>query len=375
MKKRLFAIMMAATMAIATGCASGSTTSTTAAAAAETTKAGDTAAAEAADAQETVAVETAAQADIDAAAADNYGFPKGTITWVVAGKAGGGSDLATRYLSEAMTKELGITNTVTNFDSNTVGHQNVANAQPDGSTIMLATGALNIQWITGNADANPKTDLTLIAALDDNGFTALCAPVNAPYNTFDEMIEYAKQNPGKLNAGMPSSGNNTFQFGKLQQAEGIQLNAVEASSESDRLTNLAGGFIDLGFVGIGNAQEYEKAGKLKVLGTMAGDGIVIADYDASLGDQYKTLQEQGHEDLFWNVKHYVYGPAGMDEAQVQKINAAMSVLESNAACNAGLRSIGHVPEWHNVEDSIAIRDEEYAAEVAVGEFLGKKVND
>ena len=375
MKKRLFAIMMAATMAIATGCASGSTTSTTAAAAAETTKAGDTAAAEAADAQETVAVETAAQADIDAAAADNYGFPKGTITWVVAGKAGGGSDLATRYLSEAMTKELGITNTVTNFDSNTVGHQNVANEQPDGSTIMLATGALNIQWITGNADVNPKTDLTLIAALDDNGFTALCAPVNAPYNTFDEMIEYAKQNPGKLNAGMPSSGNNTFQFGKLQQAEGIQLNAVEASSESDRLTNLAGGFIDLGFVGIGNAQEYEKAGKLKVLGTMAGDGIVIADYDASLGDQYKTLQEQGHEDLFWNVKHYVYGPAGMDEAQVQKINAAMSVLESNAACNAGLRSIGHVPEWHNVEDSIAIRDEEYAAEVAVGEFLGKKVND
>ena len=375
MKKRLFAIMMAATMAIATGCASGSTTSTTAAAAAETTKAGDTAAAEAADAQETVAVETAAQADIDAAAADNYGFPKGTITWVVAGKAGGGSDLATRYLSEAMTKELGITNTVTNFDSNTVGHQNVANAQPDGSTIMLATGALNIQWITGNADVNPKTDLTLIAALDDNGFTALCAPVNAPYNTFDEMIEYAKQNPGKLNAGMPSSGNNTFQFGKLQQAEGIQLNAVEASSESDRLTNLAGGFIDLGFVGIGNAQEYEKAGKLKVLGTMAGDGLTIADYDASLGDQYKTLQEQGHQDLYWNVKHYVYGPAGMDEAQVQKINAAMSVLESNADCNAGLRSIGHIPEWHNVEDSIAIRDAEYAAEVAVGEFLGKKVND
>ena len=240
---------------------------------------------------------------------------------------------------------------------------------------MLATGALNIQWITGNAEVNPKTDLTLIAALDDNGFSALCAPVNAPYNTFDEMIEYAKQNPGKLNAGMPSSGNNTFQFGKLQQAEDIQLNAVEASSESDRLTNLAGGFIDLGFVGIGNAQEYEKAGKLKVLGTIAGDGLTIADYDASLGDQYKTLQEQGHQDLFWNVKHYVYGPAGMDAAQVQKINAAMSVLESNADCNAGLRSVGHIPEWHNVEDSIAIRDAEYASEVEVGEFLGKKVND
>lgn len=383
MKKRLFAIALAATMAIATGCGSSSTSSTTAAPATETKAAETTKAAEAGASTETAAapaasvadVETAAQADIDAAAAENYGFPKGTITWVVPGKAGGGSDLATRYLSEAMTKDLGITNTVTNFDSNTVGHQNVANAQPDGSTIMLATGALNIQWITGNAEVNPTTDLTLIAALDDNGYSALCAPVNAPYNTFDEMIEYAKQNPGKLNAGMPSSGNNTFQFGKLQQAEDIQLNAVEASSESDRLTNLAGGFIDLGFVGIGNAQEYEKAGKLKVLGTMAGDGLTIADYDASLGDQYKTLQEQGHEDLYWNVKHYVYGPAGMDAAQVQKINAAMSVLESDADCNAGLRSVGHIPEWHGVEDSIAIRDAEYAAEVEVAEFLGKKVND
>lgn len=383
MKKRVLAMAVAATMAIVSGCGAGSTASTTAAP--ETTKATETteaaasgestASAEAAAPAVSDTLETAAQADIDAAAADNYGFPKGTITWVVAGKAGGGSDLATRYLSEAMTKDLGITNTVTNYDSNTVGHQMVANAQADGSTIMLATGALNIQWITGNADVNPKTDLTLIAALDDNGFTALCAPVSAPYDTFDEMLAYAKENPGKLNAGMPSSGNNTFQFGKLQKEEGVQFNAVEASSESDRLTNLAGGFIDLGFVGIGNAQEYEKAGKLKVLGTMAGDGLTIADYDASLSDNYKTLQEQGHQELYWNVKHYVYGPAGMDQDQVKKINAAMSVLESDADCNEGLRSVGHVPEWHNVEDSVAIRDAEYAAEVEVGEFLGTKVND
>lgn len=386
MKKRTLAMAVAATMMIVSGCGAGSTASTTAAAP-ETTKAAETSATETSAAENststtevaapTVAdtLETAAQADIDAAAADNYGFPEGTITWVVAGKAGGGSDLATRYLSEAMTKDLGITNTVTNYDSNTVGHQMVANAQADGSTIMLATGALNIQWITGNADVNPKTDLTLIAALDDNGFTALCAPVSAPFDTFDEMIAYAKENPGKLNAGMPSSGNNTFQFGKLQKEEDVQFNAVEASSESDRLTNLAGGFIDLGFVGIGNAQEYEKAGKLKVLGTMAGDGLTIADYDASLSDNYKTLQEQGHQELYWNVKHYVYGPAGMDQDQVKKINAAMSVLESDADCNEGLRSVGHVPEWHNVEDSVAIRDAEYAAEVEVGEYLGTKVND
>ena len=373
MKKRSIALILAASLAALTGCGgAGSTAATTAA---STTAAQSAGADEAAANVKATPIEGAPeQTDIDAAKGDNYGFPKGTITWVVPGKAGGGSDLAIRYLVTTMQQDLGLTTTVTNYDSNTVGHQTVANAANDGSSIMLATAALNIQWITGNADVNPKEDLTLIAALDDNGFSALCAPASAPYNTFDEMIQYAKDNPGKLNAGMPSSGNNTFQFGKIQQSTGVQFNSVEASSESDRLTNLAGGFIDLGFVGIGNAREYEAAGKLKVLGTIAGDGLKIEDYDASLPEQYKTLQEQGHDDLYWNVKHYVYGPKGMDEAKVKEINTTMYLLETDEACNKGLTSIGHIPAWNNVEDSIKIRDAEYDAEVAIADFLGKKVN-
>ena len=81
-------------------------------------------------------------------------------------------------------------------------------------------------------------------------------------------------------------------FGKLCSVLGIELNKVECASESDRLTNLAGGFIDIGVVGLGNAQEYEKAGKLKVIGTVAGDGITIIEYPAELPENYKTLQEQ-----------------------------------------------------------------------------------
>lgn len=364
MKRRALAIILAAAMAMgATACGSSKT--------AETTKAAEKATEAAAEAKTEAASETTA-----AEAADDYGFPTDeTITWVVPGKAGGGSDLAIRYMSEAMTKDLGLTNTVTNYDSNTVGHQTVANAKPDGATIMLATAALNIQWITGNADVNPKEDLTLIAAMDDNGFSALCAPADAPYNTFAEMVEYAKANPGKLNAGMPNSGNNTMQFGRIQKTADVQFNAVEASSESDRLTALAGGFIDLGFAGIGNAKEYEAAGKLKVIATIAGDGLKIADYDASLPDNYKTIQEQGYDDLYWNVKHYVYGPAGMDQAQVEKMNAALEKIYNDKDCHDGLVSVGHIPEWHNLEESVKIRDAEYQAEIEVSDYLGIKVND
>ena len=301
----------------------------------------------------------------------DYGFPSdATVTWIVPGKAGGGSDLAIRYYSEAMTRVLGIKNTVTNYDSNTIAHQTLASAKPDGETIMLATAALNIQYLTGNADVDPMKDLTLIAAMQDNGFAALCAPVNAPYDDFAQLIEYAKQHPGELNAGQPNSGNNTFQFGLIEKEMGVDFNAVEASSESDRLTNLAGGFIDLGFAGIKNAQEYEKAGKLKVIATMAADGKVIADFDAGLADNYRTMQEQGFEKCYWNVAHYVYAPAGMDEAQVKKMNAAMKLLYEDKTCNEGIAELGQIPEWHDLEESVKIRDKEYETEMQVAEFLG-----
>ena len=305
-----------------------------------------------------------------AAAEAGIGFPqKETITLAVPGKAGGGSDLAIRYYSEGLNRIYGLKTTVTNYDSNTVGHQTVANAKPDGTTLMVATSALNIQYITGNATVNPMTDLTLIACLEDNGFSTLAVPVSAPYDDFQGFVDYAKEHPGELNAGMPAAGANTFLFGKLCGALGIELNKVECASESDRLTNLAGGFIDIGVVGLGNAQEYEKAGKLKVIGTVAGDGITIDKFPEALPDNYKTLQEQGFQDCYMLVYHYLMGPAGMDETMVKEMNAAMEAVVEDATVNAGIASIGHIPGWHDLEESEELHTKEYDELVEIAKSL------
>lgn len=312
----------------------------------------------------------ASTASSAAATEAGIGFPqKETITLVVPGKAGGGSDLAIRYYSEGLNRIYGLKTTVTNYDSNTVGHQTVANAKPDGTTLMVATSALNIQYITGNATVNPMTDLTLIACLEDNGFSTLAVPVSAPYDDFQGFVDYAKEHPGELNAGMPAAGANTFLFGKLCNALGIELNKVECASESDRLTNLAGGFIDIGVVGLGNAQEYEKAGKLKVIGTVAGDGITIDEYPETLPDNYKTLQEQGFQDCYMLVYHYLMGPAGMDETMVKEMNAAMEAIVEDPTVNAGIASIGHIPGWHDLEESEELHTKEYDELVEIAKSL------
>ena len=304
-----------------------------------------------------------------APAGDGIGFVKDEVlTLVVPGKAGGGSDKAIRYYAQALTDVYGLKTTVTNYDSNTIGHETVKNAKPDGLTLTLATGALNIQYITGNSTADPMKDFTLIACMQDNGYSALAVPVDAPYDDFQGFVDYAKAHPGELNAGMPASGSNTFLFGQLTSALGIELNQVECASESDRLTNLAGGFIDIGVVGVGNGQAYEKDGKLKVIGTVASDGVTIDGYPEALPDNYKTLQEQGFEDCYFNVYHYLLGPAGMDETMVKEMNASMKAIYEKTKDD--IAKIGNIPGWHDLEESKAIRQAEYDQLVEVGKAIG-----
>lgn len=301
-------------------------------------------------------------------AADDIGFVKGeTLLLVIPGSAGGGSDLGIRYYGQALSDVYGITTTFENYN-NTIGHQTVADAKPDGLTLTIATGALNIQYITGQADIDPMNDFTLIACLQDNGFSALAVPADAPYDTFDDFVAYAKDHPGELNVGMPSSGSNTMLFGMLQNRLGITLNPVECANESERLTNLAGGFIDIGIVGVGNALEYEEAGMLKVIGTCASNGITSDLYPQELPERYKTLQEQGYDDLYFNVYHYLLGPAGMDETQVANMNAAMEKIVETVADD--IDGIGNVHGWHNLEESAKIRQQEYDDLVQIAKDMG-----
>lgn len=316
------------------------------------------------------------EADATAASADDIGFlTDETITLAVPGKAGGGSDLGIRYYSEGLNRIYGLKTTVTNYDSNTVGHQTVASAKPDGTTLTVATSALNIQYITGNAEVNPMKDFTLIACLQDNGFSTLAVPADAPYDDFAGFVDYAKNHPGELNVGMPAAGANTILFGMITKATGIELNPVECASESDRLTNLAGGFIDIGVVGVGNALEYEEAGKLKVIGTVSSNETTIAEYPETLPDNYKTLQEQGFDDCYISVYHYLLGPAGMDETMVKNMNAAMQAVCEDSTVHNGIASIGNIPGWHSIEESQIIHEAEYTQDVEIAKDLGLFVQE
>lgn len=150
------------------------------------------------------------------------------LTFVIPGSTGGGTDLTIRTMGEGLQRLFGLKINYQQM-TNTIGHKTVKSASLDGNTIMLATIALLTQYVSGNSEVNPLEDLTLVACLDDNGYSVLACPVNAPFNTFEEFVAYAKATPRKINAGMPAAVSNTFLFGKLESVLGIELNHVECA--------------------------------------------------------------------------------------------------------------------------------------------------
>ena len=102
---------------------------------------------------------------------------------------------------------------------------------------------------------------------------------------------------------------------------------------------------------------------------MAGDGITIDQYPAELPENYKTLQEQGFKDCYMLVYHYLMGPAGMDETVVKQMNVAMEEVVNDPTVHDGIAGIGHIPGWHDLEESEELHQKEYDELVNIAKNL------
>lgn len=314
--------------------------------------------------QKTVANETAK-------AGDNLKWTDNSVSIFIPGTPGGGSDLTTRYLIQSWTELTGINFQPVNYDTTVSSFQALVGTKADGLTLGMAHTALSTQYVTGATDINPLEDVTLIAHIGNNGLRALAVPADAPYDTFEEFLAYMKENPGKVKAGISPNGTTQFLMGTLENKLGIKFNYVEASSETDRLTSLAGGFIDIGSISLANGLEYEKAGKLKVIATVGANGAKIADFAPDAPENYRTIQEMGYEDCYAVTNYYVIGPAGMDAEQVKTINESLKgIINEGSVYVEGMLDMGQVPEWHDLEESRAILEDELNTLTDVAKSLG-----
>ena len=376
MRKKFMATVITAAMALSmlTGCGSSSNT----AAATAVAKPAETTAAK----QEAGSETTAAAADTGSAGAVDVSsvWPDGTTVYVdVPAKAGGGTDLYTRYLTQALTEVCPNVNfVVTNYDTEEVGMQHAKNAQADGTTLLTCHGGAVIKFLTGASGVSVKDDMRAVGLLNQGGPQAIITNPGAPYTNFTELAEYIKAHPGELTVGCSLGGTTQILFTSFMDAlvgDASLVNYVQCSSEADKLTNVASNAINIANCSIPNAQDYDADGKLTVLGTLGPKASTLESMSKLLGSEldqkFASTVEQGVETT-WDSNYYVLAPAGVSDEAAEAINQAIVKAEEQTSYVDGMNKMATFAEPTNLADSQKGLDDEWSNLDALVTSMGLK---
>ena len=277
-----------------------------------------------------------------ATAQDDY--PNKPIRLITPAAQGGTTDILARVfgakLSEAFKQQVLVDNRAS--ASGVVAGEIVANAPPDGYTLLLAD-----HQHTVNAALNPKLPYHPV-----NSFTpitqltsaALLLVVNSasPPKTLEEFIAWTRGYPGSLNFGSAGIGSGGHLAGELyKQMTGVKAEHVPYKGSGPALTALLGGEYQYNFAGIQAAQAQVRGGRLRALAVTSPRRI------GSLPDIPAVAEAlPGFEVVGW---YGIIGPARMPEPVVAKLNAALlKILGSpevrDRILQDGSEPVGNTPE-------------------------------
>lgn len=291
----------------------------------------------AAPAPQTASSESSGGAASQSAEKGEVQWPDGAVQFLVPSKAGGITDIFARNVQNSLQKSTGGNFATVNYDTEAVGYENLRSAKGDGSSLLFQHSTIICKYLTGAVEYNPQEEFRVVGEVANMGPQAIICSPDAPYSTWEEFISYAKEHPGEINTAIATNGTTHFIFGQVQNTCGVELNLVECSAEADKLTNVAGGIIDVANCSLANAAEYEKAGKLKVLGIL-GDGKPVEGYD------WEPIT-----DVLWISYMYVFAPAGTDDATAQAINQALKSLMDDSEYQAACENLGGYATWFDLE--------------------------
>jgi tripartite-type tricarboxylate transporter receptor subunit TctC len=196
-------------------------------------------------------------------------FPSRTITLIAPWPAGGSSDAVMRAIAESASRQLGVPIVVENRPGagGTLGATAMMTAKPDGYTLtQLPLGIYRIPHMQKTA-FDPIKDLTHVVCL--TGYTfGLAATADAPFKTLQEMVAYAKANPGKLEYGHTGTGTTPhLAIEEFSQKAGITLNPVPFKGSAEIMQSILGGHIRM-MSGTTEFAPHVLSGKLRLLATL-----------------------------------------------------------------------------------------------------------
>ncbi len=236
-------------------------------------------------------------------------IPTENVTIIVAYKAGSGTDNTARVLTAYAEKYIGKPVIIENLEggSGTIGWTALQQAKADGHTL----GFLNL----------PNFNSSITEGLADysiDDFTAICNHVtetsvvlvktNSKFDTLEALIQYAKENPGKLKASTNGKrASNHIGAQMLANTAGFDYIDVPYGGTADQLLALRQGEVDFSVAKVADFASFTS--EVKVLGVFAPERM------ADLPD-VPTVGELGYYDQWLGSSRCIAAPAGVPQEVV-----------------------------------------------------------
>ena len=288
-------------------------------------------------------------------------YPSDEITLVIPFAAGGGTDTSARILATGLTKSLGRTVIPENRPGagGVTGAAYVANAAPDGYTILFGglSSLVNGPLFHANVPYDPVADFQPIGRAMGHPII-LTVHSSIPVNTVEELVAYAKENPGKLNYGSSGVGSLHHLTAEFFKAEaGIDMVHIPYAGNGPATTDLLAGVVQVMFASLPQMLPYRGMEELRYL-------AVTSDQPSSFFPDVPTMEEAGYSGF--DIAQSTYGvlaPAGIDPEIVSvlqnALNEAVTLPEvAKAIANSGLEPIHDTPEAYG--DWIAASNETWS---------------
>jgi tripartite-type tricarboxylate transporter receptor subunit TctC len=283
-------------------------------------------------------------------------FPTKPIRLIVGLAPGGIADQSARLVAPELSRALGqqvIVENRTGANGN-IGARAVADAAPDGYTLMLAFDGTMV----AGAAFNPKTpfdpvkDFLPISKLADSPVMITAHP-SLPANNIKELVEAARLRPGRYDFGSAGSGSTGHLTGELlKNLTGIYMVHIPYRGGGDALRDVLAGQIQLMFAAVAASSAQVKGGRLKGIAVTGAKRIEALP-------EVPTVAESGILALKnFNVQSWVglMAPLGTPKAVVDHLYQETARMMATPEMRAKFAAIG--------AETVGNRPEEFGAQVA-----------
>ena len=260
-------------------------------------------------------------AALAAGAAAAQPYPTRPIKMVVPHTPGGPVDVAARIVSQQLPRVLGQSAIIENRAgaAGALGAKMVASAEPDGYTLLWGniSTLVVLPAVTNNRDYDPAKAFVPVAKVSQN-HEVLVVRAAFGVRSVEDLVAYAKANPGKLNYGSAGHGNATHLATELFKLRtGTDIVHVPYKGAADAVTALLGGQVQMFIGDIAGVLPFLQAGTLRAL-------AVSSERRNPMVPDVPTMAESGVPDYAVSTYIGVVAPAGTPPGIVAQLNSAIN---------------------------------------------------